>query len=119
MIVTTTPPPFDAGITYILTNSLELPFTHPVALALQHDVQFKLLDEKYKDCECSELLSLDLNAVFYFRYLITNSNNTTVMKLLPERKARSLQGIIAYCKYISVIMTTHVMIQLSMGCVCI
>ena len=68
MIITTPPSPFDAGITYILTNLLELPFTHPVALALQHDVQFKLLDEKYKGCEYSELLSLDLNAVFYFRY---------------------------------------------------
>ena len=76
MILTTTPSPFDAGITYILTNLLELPFTHPVALALQHDVQFKLLDETYKGCECSKLLSLDLNAVFYFRYPTTNLNNT-------------------------------------------
>ena len=100
LIVTTKPSPFDAGITYILTNLLELPFTHPVALALQHDMQFKVLDEKYKGCECFELLNLDLNAVFLFRYPTTNSNNTTVMKILPERKARSLQGIIAYHIYL-------------------
>ena len=100
LIVTTTPSPFHAGITYTLTNLLELPFTHSVALALQHDVQFKVLDEKYKGCECFELLSLDLNAVFLFRYPTANSNNTTVMKVLPERKARSLQGILAYYSYL-------------------
>ena len=68
MIVKTTPSPLNAGIIYILTNLLKLPFTHPLALTLQHDNQSRLLDEKYKDCECSELLSLNLNAVFYFRY---------------------------------------------------
>ena len=98
--ITTPPPsPFNVDITYILANLLELPFTHPVALALHHDLQFKLLDEKYKGCKCSKLLSLDLNAIFYFRYPTANSNNTTVMKLLPERKARFLQGIIAYHTY--------------------
>ena len=34
MNVTTSPSPFDADITYIPTNLLELPFTHLVALAL-------------------------------------------------------------------------------------
>ena len=80
MILTTTPSPFDAGITYILTNLLELPFTHPVALALQHD-------ERFKDFKCYDLLELGLNEVFYLRYPTRSANNTTVMRLLPERKA--------------------------------
>ena len=103
MIVTTTPSPFDAGITYILTNLLELPFTHPVALALQHDKRFQnySFDERrFKVFECYELLDLSLNEVFYLRYPTRGANNTTVMKLLPERKARSLQGIIAYRIYL-------------------
>ena len=86
MIVTTTPSPFDDGITYILTNLLELPFTHPVALAIQHDDTFKEFEEwkgRFKDFECYELLDLGLNAVFYLRYPTRNANNTTVMKLLP------------------------------------
>ena len=103
MILTTTPSLFDAGITYILTNLLELPFTHPVALALQHDETFKEFEEwkgRFKDFECQELLDLGLNAVFYLKYPTRNADNTTVMKLLPERKARSLQGVIAYGRYL-------------------
>ena len=100
IIITTTPSPFDDGITYILTNLLKLPFTHPVALVLQHAVQFKFLDEKYKGCKCSELLNLDFNAVLLFRYPTTTLNNTTVRKILPERKVRYLQSILAYHSYL-------------------
>ena len=36
----------------------------------------------------------------FFRDPITNSNNTAVMELMPETKAKSLQGIIAYHTYL-------------------
>ena len=65
---------------------------HLVALALQHE-------ERFKDYECSELLDLGLNEVFYLKYP-KKSNNTTVMKVLSERKARSLQAVIAYSIYL-------------------
>ena len=103
MIVTATPSPFDAGITYILTNLLELPSTYSVALALQHDERFKDFSTnkgRFKDFECYKLLDLGLNAVYYFRYPTRCANNTTVMRLLPERKTRSLQGVIAYGLYL-------------------
>ena len=73
-----------------------------MALALQHCERFKdfSIDKgRYKDFKCYELLGLGLNEVCYLRYRTSNTNNTTVIRLLPEGKARSLQGVIAYGKY--------------------
>ena len=79
------PSSFNAGITYTLSNLLELPFTHPVALVLQYEGRFEY--------GCSKLLELDLNKVSYLKY--PTRKDSSVLKVLSERQARSLQAVIA------------------------
>ena len=63
-----------------------------MALALQYEERF--------ENRCSELVDLGSNEVFYLKYPTRNVNNNTVMKVLFERKARSLQAVIAYSVFL-------------------
>ena len=87
-----------------------------MALALQHDDTFKEFKEekgRFKDFEYYELLDLGLNAVFYLKYPTRNANNTTVMKLLPEKKHDLYKVLWLLVDIFYTIETSHMNIQLN------